>query len=474
LNKILIFAGAKESRLLIEKIYQNYINLGEFHIIYEDPEIKNGFNEKDNVFFYKINFFAYEMYKQLLYKEYNKIIVFVKNKNTAEFILKKVKNLKTPILFVKFWMEFETPEKNNIEILDVPEIITNKIIDFLPEVPLYARDIGLGEGEILEVEIPPHSPFIYKQINIFDRYNVKVAAIYRDNKLKLPEENTTILPYDKLILIGNPNTLKDLFNQIKQIKGAFPQPYGRNIYLILDMKNMEQKEISKLLKSALFLHRKLKNKKLIIKIINPTIKSHQIYKLYKFENIDIMTDFYKTSYKTVLLEDIDKLSIGLVITNNFFFQQEADTFYEIKKPILKVGDESIKKCKSLYIILNTKYITKIAPTIFDLSYQLGLKAVFLNADPENDNKEIIEYLQMLAKSFNFAQIEFEKQSKNPIIYLSQKQNICLIDAFVKKPRSKFLQIISPKIEDSYLLLDKFSQFLIPIKDDNESNGNDTK
>ncbi len=470
MNKILIFAGAKESRLLIQKIYNNHLNLGEFHIIYDDEEIKEGFDEKDNIFFYKINFFAYELYKPLLYKDFNKIILFIKNKNEAEFVLKKVKNVPTPILFVKFWQDFEVPTQNNIEIIDIPEVITNKIIDFLPEVPLYARDIGLGKGEIMEVEVPPHSPFIYKQVNIFDRYGVKVAAIYRDNALKLPEENTTILPYDKLILIGKPETLKDIFNQIKQIKGAFPQPYGRNIYLILDMKNMSKEDISKLLKSALFLHRKLKNKKLIIKIINPTPKSHSIYKLYKFDNIDITTDYFETDYKKVLLDDINKLSIGLVITTNQFFKKYSEVFFQIKKPILKVGEESIKKCEKLYIILNEKYITKIAPTIFDLSYQLGLKAVFLNADPENDNKQIIEYLQTLAKSFNFAQVEFEKQEENPITYLAKKENICLIDTFATKPRNKFLQIISPKIEDSYIMLDKFSQFLIPVKEDNESNG----
>jgi hypothetical protein len=468
LTKVLIFAGAKESVLLIEKIYNNYLNLGEFHIIYEDDEIKNGFSEKDNIFFYKINFFAYELYKNLLYKNFNKIIIFIKNKNEAEFVLKKAKFTQTPILFIKFWLDFETPNQNNIEILDVPEIITNKVIDFLPEVPLYARDIGLGEGEILEVEIPPHSPFIYKQINIFDRYGVRVGAIYRDNNLKLPEANSTILPYDKLILIGNPQALREIFTQIKQIKGAFPQPYGRNIYLIVDMKNMSKEERSKLLKSALYLHRKLKNKKLIIKIINPTVKSYTLYKLHKFENIDISTEYFKTDYKEVLLEDVNKLSIGLIITVNNFFNKYSDTFYEIKKPILKIGEESIKQCKKLYTILNDKYITKIAPTIFDLSYQLGLKVVFLSADPESDNKEIIEYLQTLAKSFNFAQIEFEKRKENPIIYLLKKDHICIIDALYKKPRSKIIQIISPKIEDSYILLEKFAQFLIPIKDENES------
>ena len=54
MNKILIFAGCQEATLLIQKISDYYLNLGEFHIIYEEDEIKNSFNEKENLFFYKI------------------------------------------------------------------------------------------------------------------------------------------------------------------------------------------------------------------------------------------------------------------------------------------------------------------------------------------------------------------------------------------------------------------------------------
>jgi len=470
LNKILIFAGAQESKLLIQKISEQYLNLGEFHIIYEDDEIKNGFEEKENLFFYKINFYAFELYKQLLRKDFNKIIVFIKNKKEAQFVLKKIKYYKTPILFIKFWLEFEIPDINNIEIIDIPEIITNKVIDFLPNVPLYARDIGLGIGEIMEVEVPPHSPFAYKQTSIFNRYGVKVAAIYRNNELKLVNKDTLILPNDKLILIGHPQRLKEIFNQIKSNIGAFPQPYGQNIYVILDMKTMDQSEISKTLKAALHLHRKLKHKRLIIKIINPNTKALRIYKLYKFSKIDIETEYKKSDYKEILIEDNKRLNIGLIITINKLFYKYVKTFFEIKKPILKLGNESIKKCGALAVVLNDKYITKIASVIFDLSYQLGLKIKFFDIDPENSHTEAIEYLRHLAKNFNFTQVEFISSKENPITLLKKEKNICLIESFPKPPRAKIWQYLFPKIEESYVLLDKFNQFLIPIKDDNESNG----
>ncbi len=471
MNKILIFAGAKEAKLLIKKIINYHLNIAEFHIIYEDEDIVKEYKEKkENLYFYKIDFLAYDFYKNLLYKDFNKIIIFIKNKKKAEFVLNKAKFSKSPILFVKFWLEFENiPQKNNIEILDVPEIITNKVIDFLPGIPLFARDIGLGAGEIMEVEVPIFSPFAYKSPSyIEDRYNVKVAAIYRQNELKEISKNTTILPNDKLIIIGNPQTLKELYNQIRKNIGSFPQPYGQNIYLLLDMKKMDKKEISSLLKAALFLHRKLKNKKLIISIINPTLNT-KFYKLYKFPDIDINTDYFISDYKEKLIQDINQLNVGLVITNNYFFDKYIKTFYKIKKPIFKKGEESIKKCKNLTVILHENNFKKIASTIFDLSYQLGIKLRILNADPENSNTEIVEYIKHLAKLFNFKNIEFTSTKENPIIKLNKEKNICLVETFEKPPISKIKQILIPKIEYSYLLLKKFNQFLIPvIKEENES------
>jgi len=462
LNKILIFAGCQEATLLIQKISDNFLNLGEFHIIYEEDEIKNGFNEKENLFFYKINFYAYELYKSILHRDLNKIIIFVKNKKEAEFILKNSLDKKIPILFIKFWIDFDVPLQNNIEIIDIPELLTNKVIDFLPGVPLFARDIGLGIGEILEVEVPPHSPFVYSHPDKLQSDKARVAAIYRNNELRLINKNTLILPNDKLLLIGDPEELKDLFNKIKKNIGAFPQPYGQNIYLLIDMKNMQKKEISELLKSALFLHRKLKNKKLIIKIINPSI-NNQIYKLYKFDNIEISTDYYETSYSECLKKDSKIYNIGLVITNNGFFFDYSNIFYQLRIPVFKKGEESIKKCKGIKVLIQENEIKPIASVIFDLSFQLEKPLTFIDGDPENKHTELIEYLTNFAKLFNFKDVSIEKTKENPIFELNKENNQCIISPFTKKPVPKIFQILHPKMEYSYLFLNKFNQFLIPIK-----------
>jgi hypothetical protein len=462
LNKILIFAGCQEATILIKKISDNYLNLGEFHIIHEEDEIKNGFNEKENLFFYKINFYAYELYKNILHRDLNKIVILVKNKKEAEFILKNSIDKQIPILFVKFWQEFEIPKRNNIEIIDIPELLTNKVIDFLPGVPLFARDIGLGIGEILEVEVPPHSPFIYSHPDKLNTNEARIVAIYRNNELRLINENTLILPNDKLLLIGNPEALKDLFNKIKKNIGAFPQPYGQNIYLLIDMANMKKKEISSLLKSALFLHRKLKNKKLIIKIINPSI-NHQIYKLYKFSHIEIMSDYFEKSYDKCLEKDASIFNIGLFITNNKFFYKYSVLFFNLKIPVFKKGEESIKKCQGIKVLLQENEIKPIASVIFDLLFQLNKPITFIDGDPENKHTELIEYLINFAKLFEFKDVNIKKTKDNPIFEVNKDDYQCIITPFTKKPVPKIWQILNPKMEYSYLFLDKFNQFLIPKK-----------
>lgn len=462
MNKILIFAGCQESTLLIQKIADNYLNLGEFHIIYEEDEIKNEFSEKENLFFYKINFYAYELYKNLLYKDLNKIVIFVKNKKEAEFILNNSLDKGIPILFVRFWVDFDTPQQNNIETIDIPELLTNKVIDFLPGVPLFARDIGLGIGEILEVEVPPHSPFVYSSPSKLQNDDAKVVAIYRNNELRLINNSSMILPNDKLLLIGQPEALKDLFNKIKKNIGAFPQPYGQNIYLLLDMKNFERDEISQLLKSALYLHRKLKNKKLIIKIINPSL-NNLLYKLFKFENIDVSTDYYEKSYINCLKKDVKQYNIGLIVTNNKFFYRFSKEFYKLNTPVFKKGEESIKKCEGIKVLIQENEIKPIASVIFDLSFQLERALTFIDGDPENKHIELIEYLTNFAKLFSFNDVHIKKTKDNPIFELNKESNKCIITPFNKKPVPKIWQILNPKMEYSYLFLNKFNQFLIPVK-----------
>jgi hypothetical protein len=463
----LILASGYEAKNFITKVVKNYLNIAEYDVIYKKESDIDESLKVDGIKFYKIDFSQYiklEFFSKK--RDYSKIIVIIKNKDEALKIYENLSNSNqnVAIEFAKFW-DIELPKSDNIDVFDITDGVTNKLIDLLPNVPVYARNIGLGNGEIMEVQVPFSSKFVYRNVSNIQKRNYRIAAIYRNDDLILPQKNTIIQPNDKLIIFGKPNILKDLFKSIKEEKGTFPAPFGNNVYLFIDMKKMSQTTISKLLKSSIHLHRKTKNRKLIIKAINPTIEN-RLTKLQKFEDIDILIDYKNYNMEQIIENDIYEFNIGIMVVDNNFFKNNLNFLYSLKKPILKIGKNSIKKCNSSIILLqNEKNFENISPTIFDLSAQLNLQINFADIDPEENNSEnVVNYFKNLSQIYYYKNVTFLESKNNPITELKTLNASCMFIPFNKKlPKNKFKAILNPNIEYSYLFLDNLNQFFVPIQ-----------
>jgi len=471
LNRVLILAEGKEASKFISSIVKDYINVAEFDVIYQrDSDISENVRV-DGINFYKIPFNTFMNLSFFQKQDYTKIIVVIKNKFFALNAINSLETFAKKNIFIEvvdFW-DIEL-ENKYVNLIKLPNIINATLIDLLPNVPVFARNIGLGKEEIMEVEVPASSSFIYRNVELLNKENRskwRIVAIYRKDKLILPNKITTIQPYDKLVIVGDSKVLKDVYKNIKRDDGLFPAPYGNNIYLLIDRANMDSKESSKLLKAAIYLQRKLKSKKLIIKIINPNL--HRFDKLRKFENIEVYVDYYNQDQHKVILQDLLKFSIGMLVINNKFYYKNIDFLLKIKKPFLKVGKESLKQCKNSALILkDDESVAEISPVVFDISSQLKLKIKFLDLDPENvkkEKKEIVEYYENLAKMYYYKNVEFIVDDKNPYYEIKKMKNICFFVPFNSKiPRSKLSSIFMPDVEKIHLLLDEYNQFLIPVKD----------
>jgi len=470
-NKVLILAQGKEATTFISTITKHYINVAEFDVIYQnESDIVDEF-KVDGINFYKISFTSFVNLDFFKNQDYSKIIVVIKNKFFALNALKALEVFtKKNILveFIDFWGEDINYE--NVNVIHLPNIINTTLIDLLPNVPVFARNIGLGREEIMQVEVPAGSSFVYRNIEILNNEGKgkwKIVALYRNDSLIIPNKLSTIRPYDKLIVIGNSQVLKDVYKNIKKEIGLFPAPYGNNIYLFIDRESMNKKEVSKLLKTAIHLQRKLKSKKLIIRVLNPNL--HTFKKLEKFENIEIYVDYYLSDIKEIIMKDLLKFSIGLLVINNKFYYQNIDFLLKIKKPFLKVGEESIKKCESTAVILRDEdSVKEISPVVFDISSQLKAKIKFLDMDPENvklEKKEVMKYYEQLAQTYFYKNVEFIMNSNNLLFELKNMKNLCFFIPFNSKiPRNKFMSYILPDNKKIELLLDKYNQFMIPTKD----------
>ena len=467
MNRVLILASGFEAKNFITKIVKNHLNIAEYDIIYTKESDIDKSLKVDGINFFRLDFCKYiELDFFTKQRDYSKIIVVIKNKTEALKIYENLykNNSNVAVEFVNFW-SVELPKSDNINIFDTTDTITNKLTDLLPNVPVYARNIGMGENEIMEVQVPFSSKFIYKRVSDVQKRNYRISAIYRKDKLLLPQKNTIIQPNDRLIMFGEPNILRDLFKSIKEKKGTFPAPFGKNIYLFLDMLKMPQEIISKLLKSAIHLHRKTQNQKLIIKVINPTIENRLI-KLRKFQDIDILIDYKNSSINEIIKKDIHQFSIGAVVVESKFFRKHFNLLYALKKPILKIGVNSIKKCTSSVVTLqNNKNFEQISPVIFDLSSQLNLEINFADIDPEeNDNSEVVDYFKNLSRIYYYKNVNFIESKSNPIEELKTLKNSCMFIPFNKTlSQSKIKMLLYPSVESSYLFLDNLNQFFIPTQ-----------
>jgi len=466
LYKVLIFTGSIEGKELIREIAQHYKSLGQYDIIYEEEKfIPSEVRGERRFRFYKFEFFDTQ-YKKLLQREYNKIIIAVKHKIKAFHILDQlVEDPFAIITFVNYWGE-KRNFPSNVELIDVPQLVIHKLIDAIPGVPTVARDIGLGQGEIMEVEVPPGSQFVYKQAaTIYNPRRARVALIYRRNKPIIPNRRIVILPHDRLLLVGNPNHLEILFRQIKEQIGSFPVPYGNNILLILDMANMERRDILTLLNSAFYLHKRLQNRKLFIRIINPTFNYSltRIYSYHKDPTVDIYTYYDPDITYRDMLQRATKEDVGLILTSNRFFYRYSRDFFHLKIPVMKQGKWSLKNVKELVVFLQPNYLKEIIPVIFDLSFQLKKPLTFINGDPEHDYRQLKSYINHFIKIYGMKNVRFVDYHTNGVLELKKRNDCCLINPLHKPKWFKWSQILNPKIENAFVVLDHLNQFLLPVE-----------
>ena len=77
-----------------------------------------------------------------------------------------------------------------------------------------------------------------------------------------------IRPNDTLLVLGKPLVLDGVYKTINKRIGLFPEPFGKDLYLLLDFR-YDQENALLYLKQCLYLLEKLDDKSLYIRVIYP-------------------------------------------------------------------------------------------------------------------------------------------------------------------------------------------------------------
>ncbi len=467
MKKILIISSGSVGEHFIQRVIETYTSENIYYVVQaKSKEYKDinparfKFYEFDPTSFYKLS--------NLLKMEFVQVIIAMDHVQDVENSIKNIKLVKKNLRIIVLDKWNLKNEDSSIILVNTNEILSSRLLDYLPNVPVIAQNVGLGEGEIMEVLVPFGSSFVYRHIGVIEQKNWRIVAIYRNRKLLMPSRRRMIQPNDLLVLVGEPAVLKSVYRAIKRELGQFPEPFGSNIYLYVDMNIVNLSTINELIRRAAFAHKKFEHN-LIIKVVNP--REIEILEYIKsFRNLNVVVDIeYKSKdLQTTFFNEIKSYHVGLIIVSSEMFAnyKTRTMLYESHIPVLKLSNKSFSSVKDVALILgDNKDLEKISATIFDISAQMGFNLEIYNylSEHQEIKEQVLENYNNLATIFSKS-IKVINENKNPIKVLKQKENFVHILPFTQKlTKRKILSLLSTDSEKLYHKLDTYHQIFIPVQ-----------
>ena len=473
MKNVLIILDGKITKYLLKRMVSLNNNSNKYDIVYLDDSILPD-DIPANFTLYKFDPTSYSKISFVLKKVlYQDALIVLNSKEDTLAVIKNIRVQYPKLSFTIFDQWDLKVDDENINYYRGNDILSNGLVEQLPNIPVFAQNIGQRQGEIMEVKIPFGSNYAYRYIGSIGQKNWKIVALYRHDKLLTIKPSLVLKPNDVIIIIGKPDILTQVYSAISKSKKQFPMPFGSNIYIYIDLFIQSEEEVLNAIEDVKILHKRMQNNKLVVKITRPTTvevlnKINNI--LENIDNVIIDMDYHNLGIQSILKADKIKFDIGMIVlTLSLLSHKEAiQNIVSLKLPIFKVGGENISSLKSSLILLSdNKLYEQISPILFDISSQLKIKPKIFDIDPIGDKntEELVSHLNNLSKIFN-QNITVVTEKSNPIKKLNKEQNILQIlpldEEMFHKRRFKFLSTNSDLLSFD---INKFNQILIPVIED---------
>ncbi|MFA9374081.1 COG3400 family protein [Poseidonibacter sp.] len=472
MKKILIILDGIVAKNLMHRIVEANTGDNVYDVIYMSDAILP-VQKPSSFTFYKFDPTSKSKLAMVLDKNiHTEVLIALNSKDEMLNVIKNIKehkdNLQMTIL--DYWgLKIDDPYVNVYKGI---EVLANGMVERLPNIPVVAQNIGLRQGEIMEIRVPFGSSYAYRYIGSIEQKEWKIFGLYRNQKLMNIKPSLVLKPNDVILVIGKPDVLMQVFNAIGKTQGQFPMPFGHNIYLYLDLYLQNEDNVKKAIEEAKFLNQKLKNHKLIVRVTRPTTVAIMTFikdELKHFPTITLVIDYANSGFYKILKNDFRKYDIGMMMLTQEMFKNkdQIKSILSHKVPLFKLGNEKLKSIKRTVVILNdTHSYEQISPIVFDVASQLKTKTKIFDLDPigEEENKSnLLDHFENLSKIFN-EKIEIVSSNENPIRELKKQKNMLQIlplkeEMFKKRFSWKFFYTNTDFISFD---MNKYNQLLVPI------------
>jgi len=471
MKNILILADGSIAKHFIEWVGRKRVAENKYYVTYYKEGVTPEKMGK-NISVIKADPTSYSKIRTIMNNvKYSNVFIVMENMEDAEYTLKNIRLIddKVRVVLVNQWDNNEIGrDEENVTILNSDELIAAHLYDHLPNVPVVAQNVGLGKGEIMEIHVPFGSTYAFRHVGSILQRKWKIASVYRDEKQILPTNATMIRPNDTLLVIGKPIVLDGVYKTINKRIGLFPEPFGKDLYLMIDFR-YDQENALIYLKESIYLLEKLEDKSLFVRILYPNNFSLiDELKTYESEKITVSVCYDDENIRNLVEYDIQEHDIGLVLTGIETFEREdiKETLYDLRKVVYLFGDKLLYNVKEAVILMSeNEKMESISSTAFDISESLGLQLILGDFDPEGDfesRKIIIEHYETLSHIFNM-EIDIQQKIANPIREISAMEDILQIAPFEKGLNSdNILKLVSTKVQDFLLTTKKHPKLLVPF------------
>ena len=290
MKNILILAEGKIAKYFIVWLNKKRVANNHYHIV-SNTILEEDIKHNKNTIFSNLDATSYSKLQHILEEQnYSHVFIIIESYDDVKHIIHNLNRIddKLRIILLNQWDDKRTSKFNhNVIVLDMYDLISGHLFDKLPNVPIVPNNIGLGQGEVMEIHVPFGSSYAFRHVGSIVQQKWKIVALYRDEKQILPTGATMIRPNDTLLVVGRPTVLDGIYKLINKRKGLFPEPFGKNIYLLLDLRYDKKKAIE-YLKEAIRLTKTLQNKELYVRVFYPTnLKLTEEIKGYQDDGIHI-------------------------------------------------------------------------------------------------------------------------------------------------------------------------------------------
>jgi hypothetical protein len=471
MKKILIILDGIVAKKLLQRVIETNTGDNSYDVIYMNETILPD-KRPSNFTFFRFDPTSKSKLAMVLSKDVHAQVLIALN--SKDEMLNVIKNIqeekpKMQMSILDYWGINIADQ--HINIYKGIDVLANGMVERLPNIPVVAQNIGLKQGEIMEIRIPFGSSYAYRYIGSIEQREWKIFGLYRKQQLIKIKPSLILKPNDVILIIGKPEVLMQVYNAIGKTQGQFPMPFGHNLYLYLDLYLQSVETVKKCVVEVKYLNQVIKNQKLILRITRPTTVDLMGFiknELGEVNNLTIEIDYGNLGFDALLKKDLRTFDIGLMMISYELFKNKEgiSKLVDLRIPILKTGLGDITTIKNSIILLNdTKSYEQISPIVFDVSSQLKLKTKIFDMDPTGqENKSyILDHFENLAKIFG-QKVEIISKEKNPIRELKNQKNVLQIlplkkDMFMKRKLNRFFytnsDLLSFDIKDN-------NQLLIPV------------